>query len=219
MVLKALIWNILNTKRRMAILAFFKKISWPSSSVFFMLLCAAPADRSSRAAGTAYCPRSALEGRKSLGGIVPRELSYFTPLCSLQHEIRVRGHFGEQRKEKTKLTRVNPRVQKGFVYSIALEHDLEQPWGGSNLWFDNKRKRRRPGYSHQCINRIRISPTAKHSSWIYWTSVRKTTCTNWTLLFLSSQLQSLKNIDKTSIPVPQRELRVRLISEIILRLD
>jgi len=61
-----------------------------------MLFCTVLADRSSRAAGTAYCPRTVLEGRKSLGGIVPGELFYFTLLSHLQYEVSVRGHLGEQ---------------------------------------------------------------------------------------------------------------------------
>lgn len=68
-----------------------------------MLLCAVLADRSSRAAGTAYCPGSVLESRKSLGGIVPEEPSYFTPFCSLQHEICVSGHFGGEGRKREKI--------------------------------------------------------------------------------------------------------------------
>lgn len=148
---KALIWNTLNMNHRMGI-SFFRKLSWPRSSVFFhLLLCAVPADWSSRAAGTAFCPGSVLKGRKSLGGIMPGELSYFT-LCNLQYEICVRWHLGEQGEGK-KMSIVNPWVQQGFVCFTVFVHNFEQPWGGFYLWFDYERKRGRSRYSHYTLHR------------------------------------------------------------------
>lgn len=126
---KTLIWSFLNISHRMGIHAFFKKLSWPRSSVFFHTVLHCSCRLEQQSSWHSFCPESVLKGRKSLGGIMPAELSYFTPLCSLQYEICVRWHLGEQGEGK-KMSRVNPRVKQGFVYFAAFEHTLEQPWGG-----------------------------------------------------------------------------------------
>lgn len=100
---KTLIWNILNINRRVRINAFFKRYHGPDLLSSSTLFCTVPADWSSRAAGTAFCPGRVLKRSKSLGGIMPGVLSYFTPLCSLQYEICVRWHLGEQGEGKKSL--------------------------------------------------------------------------------------------------------------------